>query len=76
LKSLTVSTHLEELLNLGSDVDLLRFVSNQDIIPLIRARLEKLGPVGLAELKEGLPEYIGYDDIRLVRGVWVKNTIC
>jgi ATP-dependent DNA helicase RecQ len=70
LKDSTVAVHLEELHALGADIDLLRFV-DEDKIPLIRARLEKLGPVGLADLKEGLPVSISYEDIRLVRGAKV-----
>jgi ATP-dependent DNA helicase RecQ len=70
LKSLTVSTHLEELLSIGADVDLLRFVTDPGNIPLIRAQLKKKGAVGLSVLMEGLPESVGYDDVRLVRGAW------
>jgi len=29
--------------------------------------------VGLSELRESLPESVGYDDIRLVRGAWNKG---
>jgi ATP-dependent DNA helicase RecQ len=70
LKSSTISAHLEELLNIGAEVDLLKFISDSDSIPLIREKLKKIGPLGLSELKEGLPESVGFDDIRLVRGAW------
>jgi ATP-dependent DNA helicase RecQ len=70
LKSSTISAHLEELLNQGVEVDLLCLVVERDNIPLIRERLKKMGTLGLTELKESLPETVGYDDIRLVRGAW------
>jgi ATP-dependent DNA helicase RecQ len=69
LKDSTVAAHLEELLNLGADVELLRFVDVEKI-PLIQARLAAVGPGSLAELREGLPETISYEDIRFVRGAW------
>jgi ATP-dependent DNA helicase RecQ len=69
LKELTIIAHLEELAKAGMDVDLRRFV-DADKLPLIEARLEALGAVGLTPLKEGLPESISYTDIRLVRGAW------
>ncbi len=69
LKSLTISTHLEELTALGADVDLLRFVAAEKV-PMIQARLEKVGPGSLSELREGLPESVSYEDIRFVRGAW------
>jgi len=47
-----------------------------DKIPLIEARLEALGAVGLTPLKEGLPESISYADIRLVRWAWVRERQC
>jgi ATP-dependent DNA helicase RecQ len=72
LKDLTVVAHLEELLASGLDIDLRRFV-DADKIPLIEARLEALGSVGLTLLKEGLPESISYTDIRLVRGAWGRQ---
>jgi ATP-dependent DNA helicase RecQ len=72
LKDLTVVAHLEELLAAGLDIDLRRFV-DADKIPLIEARLEELGAVGLTPLKEGLPESISYTDIRLVRGAWGRE---
>jgi ATP-dependent DNA helicase RecQ len=69
LKSSTIAAHLEELHGLGADVDLLRFVAKEKV-PLIMAQLEKLGGLGLSELKEALPDEVSYEDIRLVRGVW------
>jgi hypothetical protein len=72
LKDLTVVAHLEELLAAGLDIDLRRFV-DADKIPLIEARLEELGAIGLTPLKEGLPESISYTDIRLVRGAWGRE---
>jgi ATP-dependent DNA helicase RecQ len=69
LKISTVAAHLEELLSCGAKVDIIRFVQ-PDKIPLIRARLRQVGSGSLSELKEGLPETIGYEDIRLVRGAW------
>jgi ATP-dependent DNA helicase RecQ len=75
LKDLTVVAHLEELRAAGLDIDLRRFV-DADKIPLIEARLEALGAVGLTPLKEGLPESISYTDIRLVRGAWGPDRQC
>jgi ATP-dependent DNA helicase RecQ len=75
LKDLTVIAHLEELLAAGLDIDLRRFV-DADKIPLIEARLEELGAIGLTPLKEGLPESISYTDIRLVRGAWGRERQC
>jgi ATP-dependent DNA helicase RecQ len=71
LKYSTIAAHLEELHDLGADVDLLRFVDAENI-PLIRARLEKVGPGSLSELREGLPEIVSYEDIRFVRGAWKR----
>ena len=72
LKELTVVAHLEELAAAGADVDLRRFVDPEKL-PLIEARLQALGAVGLTPLKEGLPETISYTDIRLVRGAWGRR---
>jgi ATP-dependent DNA helicase RecQ len=72
LKNSTIAAHLEELLNLGAEVDLLRFV-DADKVPLIRARLAAVGPGSLAELREGLPESVNYEDIRFVRGAWLSG---
>lgn len=72
LKNNTIAAHLEELANLGADVDLLRFVAPANVEP-IRAQLRKLGAVGLAELREGLPDSIGYEEIRLVRAAWHRG---
>ena len=72
LKSSTIAAHLEELSNLGADIDLLRFAAAASIAP-VRAQLRKLGSVGLAELREGLPDAIGYEDIRLVRAAWNRG---
>jgi ATP-dependent DNA helicase RecQ len=69
LKSSTIAAHLEELHNLGADVDLLRFVDAEKV-PLIQARLSAVGLGSLSELREGLPETVSYEDIRLVRGAW------
>jgi len=72
LKDLTVIAHLEELLAAGLDIDLLRFV-DADKVPLIESRLEKEGAVNLTALKEGLPDSISYNDVRLVRGAWGRE---
>jgi ATP-dependent DNA helicase RecQ len=69
LKDLTIVGHLEELAAAGLDVDLRRFV-DVDKIPLIESRLKVLGAVSLTALKEGLPESVSYNDVRLVRGAW------
>ena len=75
LKDLTVIAHLEELLAAGLDIDLLRFV-DADKVPLIESRLEKVGAVNLTALKEGLPDSISYNDVRLVRGAWGREQNC
>ena len=72
LKTSTIAAHLEELHHLGSDVDLLRFVDAEKV-SLVRARIAAVGPGSLFELREGLPETISYEDIRLVRATWTKR---
>ncbi|MBC8018987.1 MAG: hypothetical protein H7X83_10780, partial [Verrucomicrobia bacterium] len=52
-----------------------RFVDAEKV-PLIEARLEELGAVNLTALKEGLPEFISYNDVRLVRGAWGRERQC
>ncbi len=69
LKNSTIAAHLEELHNLGAHVDLLKFVE-ADKVAAIRARLKEVGPGSMSLIKEGLPESINYEDIRLVRGAW------
>ena len=69
LKNSTIAAHLEELHNLGADVDLLQFVE-ADKVAAIRARLKEVGPGSLSLIKEGLPESINFEDIRFVRGAW------
>ncbi len=69
LKNSTIAAHLEELHNLGADVDLLQFVE-ADKVAAIRARLKEVGPGSMSLIKEGLPESINYEDIRFVRGAW------
>jgi ATP-dependent DNA helicase RecQ len=73
LKSSTIAAHLEELHNLGANLDLLRFVEAEKV-PLIQARLAVVGPSSLSELREGLPETVSYEDIRFVRGAWVHGS--
>ena len=72
LKDVTIVSHLEELLAAGLDIDLCRFV-DADKLPPIEARLEMLGAVSLTVLKEGLPESISYNDVRLIRGAWGRE---
>ncbi|MBK5276381.1 MAG: DNA helicase RecQ [Desulfuromonadales bacterium] len=74
LKTTTIAAHLEELHTMGADVDLLRFVEAEKVA-LIQARLAVLGPGSLSELREGLPETVSYEDIRLVRGAWSKTDV-
>jgi ATP-dependent DNA helicase RecQ len=73
LKISTIAAHLEDLQDLGADIDLLRFV-DADKVPLIQARLEELKSGSLSELREGLPETISYEDIRFVRGALKVQT--
>jgi len=70
LKNSTIAAHLEELHNLGVKVNLLQFVDSENVT-LIQARLAAAGPGTLSELREGLPETVSYEDIRLVRGAWI-----
>ena len=69
LKNSSIAAHLEELHNLGADVDLLKFVET-DKVATIRARLKDVGPGSMSLIKEGLSESVNYEDIRLVRGAW------
>jgi ATP-dependent DNA helicase RecQ len=71
LKNSTIAAHLEELQNLGADIDLLRLVDTEKV-SLIQARLAVVGPESLSELREGLPDTISYEDIRFVRGAALK----
>ena len=72
LKELTIVSHLEELSAAGLEIELCRFVA-ADKLPLIDARLQALGIVGLTQLKEGLPDSISYTDIRLARSAWNRK---
>jgi ATP-dependent DNA helicase RecQ len=72
LKGSTISAHLEELLDKGAELDLIRLVDEAKV-PLIQERLGKVGPESLSLLKEGLPDDISYEDIRLVRGGWNRG---
>jgi hypothetical protein len=47
-----------------------------DKISLIETRLEVMGSANLTALKEGLPESISYNDVRLVRGAWSRERQC
>ncbi len=69
LKNSTIATHLEELHDMGADIELLRFVAADKIV-LIRARLNEVGGGSLSLLKEGMPDTVSYEDMRLVRGAW------
>nr|WP_269634987.1 helix-turn-helix domain-containing protein [Pelobacter propionicus] len=72
LKETTVAAHLEELSDAGAEIDLRRFVSPEKQ-SLIEARLEQVGPFSLSLLKEGLPDDIGYTELRLMRGAWKRE---
>jgi ATP-dependent DNA helicase RecQ len=72
LKELTIITHLEELAAAGLAVDLRRFVDAEKLA-VIDDRLHALGAVSLTLLKEGLPESVSYNDVRLARGSWKKQ---
>ena len=48
--------------------------TQKETLRLYREGLEKFGAVGLTELKEGLLESVGYDDIRLVRAYGIGNS--
>jgi ATP-dependent DNA helicase RecQ len=72
VKESTIAAHLEELSDAGAEIDLRRFVSPEKQ-PLIEARLEAVGPGSLSLLKEGVPEDIGYTDLRLMRGAWKRR---
>lgn len=68
----TIAAHLEELSDAGAEIDLRGFVA-PDKRSLIEERLELLGPVSLSQLKEGLPEEIGYTELRLMRAAWKQQ---
>jgi ATP-dependent DNA helicase RecQ len=72
LKETTVAAHLEELSDAGAEIDLRRFVPPEKQ-SLIEARLEQVGPFSLSLLKEGLPDDIGYTELRLMRGAWKRE---
>jgi ATP-dependent DNA helicase RecQ len=67
LSATTVSGHLEELIKAGAAVEVGRLVAAEKFA-LIEARLKELGGDGpLKAIKEGLPDTISYEEIRLVR---------
>ncbi|MBW4474243.1 MAG: DNA helicase RecQ [Stenomitos rutilans HA7619-LM2] len=69
----TIMSHLAELLELGYPIDL------DDLVPLDRQdkiviAINTVGPDGLGSIREHLGEMYGYDEIRLVRSRWRRET--
>lgn len=69
----TIMSHLAELLELGYPIDL------DDLVPLDRQdkimhAINTVGPDALGSIREYLGEVYGYDEIRLVRSRWRRET--
>ncbi|PSB26817.1 DNA helicase RecQ [Stenomitos frigidus] len=69
----TIMSHLAELLELGYPIDL------DDLVPLDRQdkimhAINTVGPDALGSIREHLGEMYGYDEIRLVRSRWRRET--
>ncbi|MBW4578758.1 MAG: DNA helicase RecQ [Tildeniella nuda ZEHNDER 1965/U140] len=69
----TIMSHLAELLEMGYPIDL------DDLVPLDRQNkimyaINTVGPDALGSIREHLGEMYGYDEIRLVRSRWRRET--
>jgi ATP-dependent DNA helicase RecQ len=65
LKPSTIETHLAALIEDGREIDIADLVDDEDRA-LIEAAAAKVGLEGLRPIKDQLPEWIEYSDIRLV----------
>jgi ATP-dependent DNA helicase RecQ len=65
----TILTHLAELLETGSPVDIDQLVSPERQQAVITA-IGVVGALSLSSIREKLGETYGYDEIRLVRAWW------
>ncbi|MEO1374374.1 MAG: DNA helicase RecQ [Cyanobacteria bacterium J06635_10] len=73
LRSTTIIGHLSDLIEKNQPVDLNLLVTVDKQKKIIQV-LDTLGDVALTPIKEYLGESYSFDEIRLVRGKWRKNT--
>ncbi|MBC7971152.1 MAG: helix-turn-helix domain-containing protein, partial [Verrucomicrobia bacterium] len=69
----TIMSHLAELLELGYPVDLDGLVSLDRQDKIMHA-INTVGPDALGSIREHLGDMYGYDEIRLVRSRWRRET--
>ncbi|MDV3347119.1 DNA helicase RecQ [Leptothoe sp. LEGE 181152] len=65
----TIIEHLNQLIEMGQDVDLNALVSPERQVPIFEA-IEKVGSHSLRTIRDELGETFDYNEIRLVRAAW------
>ncbi|MGB3759869.1 MAG: helix-turn-helix domain-containing protein, partial [Rivularia sp. (in: cyanobacteria)] len=73
LRSTTVTRHLSDLIEKNKTVDLNLLVTVEKQKKIIQV-LDTLGDIPLTPIKEYLGESYSFDEIRLVRGKWRKQS--
>ncbi|MBX2863147.1 MAG: DNA helicase RecQ [Leptolyngbyaceae cyanobacterium MAG.088] len=68
----TIIEHLNQLIEMGQEVDLNALVSPERQVPIFEA-IEKVGSHSLRTIRDELGETFDYNEIRLVRAVWEKQ---
>jgi ATP-dependent DNA helicase RecQ len=68
----TIAQHLAELIEMGYEIDIKKFV-NKDIYGKIVSAIKEVGFERLAPIKERLGNEIGYNEIKLVVAEYKKN---
>ena len=58
---------------MGQDIDLNKLVSPERQVPIFEA-IEKVGSHSLRTIRDELGETFDYNEIRLVRAVWEKQS--
>ena len=69
----TIIEHLDQLIEMGQDIDLNKLVSPERQVPIFEA-IEKVGSHSLRTIRDELGETFDYNEIRLVRAVWEKQS--
>lgn len=75
LRLSTVMGHLAELLDLGYAIDLAQLVRPDRQEKILQA-IQAVGDESLTQIREYLGEVYGYDEIRLVRVQWRRQSQC
>ena len=70
----TIIEHLNQLIEMGQEVDLSTLVSPERQVPIFEA-IEKVGSHSLRTIRDELGETFDYNEIRLVRAVWEKRNL-